>query len=44
MARYDIFLEYNDEFKLSKRIIGPKGNHMKKILNEAFLKSKMSHL
>lgn len=33
MARYDIFLEINTEFELSKKIIGPKGVNMKKILS-----------
>jgi hypothetical protein len=44
MGRYDIYLELDSEFKISKRIIGPKGNHMKKILNDVLSRSKMQHL
>lgn len=42
MGRYDIFLSTNTEFKISKRIIGPKGNHMKKIFSDVQLKSKLN--
>jgi hypothetical protein len=44
MGRFDIFLEPNNDFRISKRIIGPKGNNMKKILNETSARSKMQHL
>jgi len=44
MGRYDIFMEVNSEFKLSKRIIGPKGNNMKKILSEVLNRSKLQHI
>lgn len=41
MARYDIYLEINSEFELSKKIIGPKGINMKKMLAEAIEKNKL---
>jgi hypothetical protein len=33
MLRYDIYLDAGNEFKISKRIIGSKGSHMKRILD-----------
>ena len=37
VARFEIYMESSD-FKIAKRIIGPRGNHMKKILNDALPK------
>lgn len=33
LGRYDILMEANSDFKLSSRIIGPRGNNMKSILS-----------
>lgn len=44
MGRYEIYLETQNEFKISKRIIGPRGTHLKRILNDVQARSKMQHL
>jgi len=44
MGRYDIYIDSNSDFKLSKRIIGPRGNNMKNILHDVQTKGKLQHL
>jgi len=40
MGRFDIYLDSTKDFNIAKRIIGPKGNNMKKILDDVKSKKK----
>ena len=38
ISKYEILIENDSEFQVSRRIIGSKGANMKKIINECFIK------